>query len=609
MQTRIGKVISASERFYFFETDDGELLSIVWEGEDPLPPLETYIALSLPDEPWQDGRYVVDNTGKYWTYAAPHTQDVEVWAAAPLNGPEPKKIALYWQHRPGADTQQELKTATKQAFEIQRFYNKYARDKWAVECKAFLFSDYQGRPEPPYYGLREILAEVDLGDFSPDINHVRSHWYHSSYCGLGNVYGDKSATYDGSGNCGLHTYLHEIGHNFGLHHANMEGKEYYDKSCIMGMGPAINGINAYHIQKLKLYDERERINVNDSTMLLVAPVELPWHSLHDGEYQHVNVYRDGKDTVYLSLRKKKGWPWTPREQEHELFVHVRTEDNKSDLIDTVWAGKSFTLPNGVQVNYKEYKRECALIELIYPNSSSTPAQLTIPAGLPKRLGGSEPKDSSTGLWRDKRYSGQGLDLQVKNGRIIGYLYSFNQWTGKYSQSEQRWYMLDGKVGDNEIKVYTTVGGTFDNPTTAVLKEIGVAQISVTSDDTATLLFDTDEHGRGCMYLSKIDHSKDSGLFYDKAFTKSGFSVQFPAGQSSPEVVMYWYTYDNLKNQRWYYLAGEGGSLTIYEATGGFWCDYQKAEVTKIGVAEWEANQFAYHFDDGRSGVFNLTELF
>jgi hypothetical protein len=615
MRTLLGKLISASDRFYFFETDDGQTLPIVWEGSDPLPPFERFIALSIPDEPWDDGRYVVDNTGHYWTYAEPHHPDVVVVEAAPLNGPEKKNIALYWQHRPGTAKEDEIEDMTKAAFEIQRFYQKYARDKWDVECRAFWFKEYTGSPNPPYYGLQEILQEVDLGDFTPDIHHVRSHWYNSSYCGLGNLYGDKSCTYDG-GNCGLHTYLHEIGHNLGLRHANKDGEEYMDRSCIMGRGASIHGINAYHLRKLKLYDSRERLDINDSTEFLLAPVELPWHCLHPDQYQHAVLYRDGHEWYELSLRKDRGWPWSPKESEDKLYVHTKTPEGKSDLVDIISPvnNPSRLLPNGVTVNYADYGNEAASIQVWYP-AKPPGAAIPLPADLPTRLPGTEPHPMHSGLWYDKRYHGQGLDIQIKGNRVVGYWYTFNQKQGKYGDSEQRWYFFEGKVGDNSMPVFTTENGTFDNPTLRVVREIGHVQLSFTAHDRGIMIFNTTEHGNGCMYLDVIDWGVIYGIWYDPARDGAGFTIQHPENApASPDVVVYWYTYDNTSEQVWYLCQGTEDNLTIYHVTGGHWCDYHEVDIQPVGhgsilPAGGGKMKFTYNFQGGQGGSFTLQELF
>ena len=612
MKTVTGRLTSASDRFYFFTTVDGEILPIVWEGSDPLPPYERLISMTVPDEPWDDDRYVVDNTGKYWDYAA---QEV---AGAPVPGTKRRvNIALYWQCYPGRDIERERKSAEKAALEIRRFYQKYSRGWWEVDCRPFLVTEYRGLPEPPDYGLMSISREVDLGEFDPDYHHVRSYHRHSSYCGLGNIHGTKGATYDGAGVCGVHTYCHELGHNFGLRHANEDGVEYEDVSDIMGKGPNVKGINGYHLLRLRLYDERERINVSDNTQLLVAPVELPWHALRENEYQHVLVYRDGGDTYHLTLRKDRGWPWSPRQDERMLWVHVRGESGKSNLVDRISPSFNPTrrLPNGVTVNYLEYSvdQECALIELSYPDSDTVPTPLSMPTGLAPRLAATEPRPEYTGLWYDKEYYGQGLDIQIKGDRVQAYLYSFNVKTNKYTTSKQCWYYIDGSTYDEELDLYVTTGGTFDDPTNHVLEKIGVCSLSFSDGNTAILRYNTSLHGREVMHLSKIDGSNDYGLWYDPNFVGSGFSIQVPASASSADMVCYWYTYANNGEQAWYMLQGERDNMTLYIVQDGHWCDYYPVSVLPIGSGQFvqtgENDATISISMSGNDYSYNLKRLF
>lgn len=606
MKIVIGKLTNVSGRFYYFTTTDGDEFQIVWEGSDPLPPLERTIAMSIPNEPWEDGRYVVDNTGDYWTFAdEPHPEiSMEVFG---LEGREKKYIALLWQKSPLKSRAEEQEAADKAAFEIERFYRKYSRDKWDVVVGAFVFENNL-MPEPPGYGVREILQEISLGGYDPNYYHVRSYHRHSSYCGLGNIHGDKSATYDGSGNCGLHTYLHELGHNFGLHHANDEdGKEYYDKSDIMGMGPAINGINSPQMLKLGLYDDRSRVDLNDSSCQLMVPIELPWHALNPNETQHVVLRRDGMEALYASLRKDRGWPWSPREGENVLWIHRKTPEYKTEIVTKVTPASSpKLLPNGVTVTYNNYYDECAKIFFQWPNQSTPIEDKERHVRFAPRLPGSVPKETHSGLWHDPRFVGQGLHVMVKGSRIVVYWYTHTQWTSKFSTSERRWYFMEGYLGEENLSIYTTDGGSFDDPRTFNLINVGYGQISFFGPDSGSFRFYTADHGRGYMNLSPVSYAKRKyGLFYDQAKNGSGFTKQ----ELDSGLAMYWFTYNQQGGQEWYMMLGGEDEMTVYQVTDGFFLDYKKINAKPVGKAALHGNSFAYTFDDGRSGEQNLTELF
>jgi hypothetical protein len=608
-----GKLVNVSDRFFFFVGDDGTEYALTFIGDPSGIPVEQQIVMALPDEPDERDRYVVDlDDGRPWTFAT----DLSV-AGAPDGRIH---IAVYWQVRPGDSDAKAMANAEKYAFELDRFYRHYSKGKWDLLVKPFL-THTRCHPKPPSYCISEIRKEVDTGDFKPTYHHVISYYYETGYCGVGNLGGDKSVTYLGSGGCNEHTTVHELGHNFGLRHANLPNEEYGDDGCVMGKGRHIPGLNSPHLLELGLEGHREKLTVNQTTQVLLCPIELDIHTLHDSETQHVIVEKDGNPKYYVSLRKDKGWPYNPKGDAHILAIH-RYEGGKTVLVETMshLGDNDRKLPNGVRLQYHEYQDETARITLDY-DDGIVPDTLEIPTGLPDVLRGVETGEYHTGLWYNPDMNGQGFDIQVKNGRLLVYWYTFEQ-----RRKERRffWGTCDLTDGVEEFDLFTTTGGTFDDPKSAKAVRIGSAQLYFFGSDSGVFCCRTEEHGRRSVSIKPVatsDHP-NSGLWYDPAYDGSGFSIQWMPHIN--KIIAYWYTHGpnrySDRKQRWYMCDGDASDdadMIIYEVVGGEWLDYHSATVTPVGTANLktiDTNTSVFSYDiraDGVSGTGtqNLKRLF
>lgn len=553
-KTITGKLVNVSGRFYYFVEEDGDEFRIHFEGDGTLPPVEVPILLRVSDEPtYADGGYEV-NTDEYpfWHYA-----QTDHAAGAPLSK---VYLALYWQHRPGSDKQSALATAQKWADELTRFLLKYTPDHWEIEVRPFL---YEGtcNPVPPSYCATDIGQKVDLGDYKPTHHQVVSYFSNEGYCGLGNINGTRSAVYLYGQTCNVHTAIHELLHNIGLHHANdHEDGEYKDLSCVMGQGPKIPGLNAPHVREARWIGPDGEIVVNDSASFYLAPVEVHDHALIANEYRIAVLERDNSPKWTLSLRKDAGWPWNPKGTAARLFLHY-LEEGKTWYWKDIGPGTLIALPNQVEVFYTAHDPliERAAIEIRYPQRPD-PQKISLPVfGFYPALPDSGPKPEHTGLWHDRRADGQGFDLTVKNGWVSLYWYTYNA-----DAPDRRFYFASGPVtADNsalELDLHTTAGGTFTDPTLAKVANIGKVRIWFESGNLGTVDFATTEHGRGCIEIQRLSiGSPVSGLWYDPLFWGSGYSIQHIANEN--RAVAFWYTYGPtrtnaaLRNerQRWYMI--------------------------------------------------------
>ena len=196
-------------------------------------------------------------------------------------------------------------------------------------------------------------------------------------------------------------------------------------------------------------------------------------------------------------------------------------------------------------------------------------------------------EAHSGLWYKKEYDGQGFDIIVKGERVVVYNYTFSQ-----DGEKQRFYMGNGIIEDGACVFdwYTTKNGTFDDPTTREVIKVGKAQLFFNDDDTGVFHFNTTEHGRGSVNLTRLSTmipSEYNGSWYAEERVGEGFSIQ----RFDNLIVAYWYTYDNKGNQKWYTLSGKHPSeLIMYETLGGRWMFYDDIETKVIGEARMFFNR-------------------
>jgi len=207
-----------------------------------------------------------------------------------------------------------------------------------------------------------------------------------------------------------------------------------------------------------------------------------------------------------------------------------------------------------------------------------------------------------------------------------YWYTFN-----VKDNSRRFFWGVCGTDEMEFDLYTTEGGTWDDPTGAEPTVIGRAQLYFTSETRGVFVFDTGEHDRNAINLELIARQvgRMSGAWFQPNRKGEGFTISFiPASFTGEMCVGYWYSYgpdkgdsDETGSQRWYMFSGnkvgDGYELTVYEILNGYWMYNSPTDLTVAGNATLAIKgpnhiAFDYHLDaDGvkGDGGFKLERLF
>lgn len=622
MKNLIGYVRDVSGHEYYLETHTGEMFRLKFIGKN-LPPINTHIALTVPDEPDpDDGSYHVVTEGKYYSLITTF-----MLGASESNR---KHIALFRKMRVDASDAtvvKELQKTDEWAVELENFWKRYGRHMWDVKVKTYPLKADCSTVSPEFCktAIQKYIRENDMEGFEPVYHHVWDNYSNQQYCGLAFIYGFWGATYEG---CSVKTCIHEIGHNFGLHHSNLIDEEYGDKSSVMGKGQWISGLILPNLISLQLLEEKTIID--KSRQILLAPIEMSPHSLHENEHRNVILRTPGNKDYYLSIRKDKGWPYIfGSGKGHYLFVHTKNDDLKTVLEETMRPGDTKRLLNGVTIQYHEYINETARVSVLF-NPTDPVEDQVIDTEFPEHMKSVVLGNQHNGLWYDPDFDGQGFDVQIRDNRMSVIWYTYNE-----DETSRRYYIGSCDVGDGieEFDMYTTEKGTFADPTTAQLIPAGKGQLYFFDDVSGVFNYNTPEFGRGSIEIQELARSQNpmNGLWYVPERNNEGFSIQFFDHLNTCTV--YWYTYGknphsvssiNYKKnvtQRWFLCqgvkTGESYTMKIYETRGGKWLDFTKPDIVQVGEAVLSISDasninfdYTINADSSVSGTgsFDLTRL-
>lgn len=515
------------------------------------------------------------------------------------------------------------------ARQVENYYRYYARDVWDVRVEGFQV-ETDCEPLAPYYckqAILEWIATHDMHGFEPNYFHV---WggYSPSYCGQANIYDNWGVTYN-IATCGYNVMIHELGHNFGWHHAGTLDEitgvvtEYGDHYGVMGgswqgaMLLSPNLIRAGLVQS---------VTIQENVQLSIAPVEVGDVSLYPEDTQH-HLVLGGRHFYTISLHRGAGNGIANRHPPEEVLVHQTRPDGRTKLVISMAPGTRYTLPNGVVIDYLKYtrRRRARVNVLVDPDGP-------LPENIPETSREFPPhpdgyiSEEHNGAWYDPDFDGQGFDFQIKGDRVVVYWYTYN-----VRSADRRWYYGTCRISECQegFALHTTQKGTFDDPTIAERMEVGRAAFSFSAADKGVFHYDTEEFGIGAVNLTLLARGKHAlnGAWYNPELDGAGFSAQM----FGDLLVMYWFTYGSrdymrlgearLDTQRWYFLAGEVSAtgeytMTIWEGTTGKWMWFSDPSLVQAGTARviptGDGLEVHYDLRAGRNavtGVYQLERLF
>ena len=501
------------------------------------------------------------------------------------------------------------------AFQTQAYLRKYNRHNWDVQVRGYLMP-FNGWIDHPSYA-REAINEWWLengDDFDPNYWVAWGNTYRKN-CGLAVIGGNRAMVngMHGDNVCGIGTIGHELLHNMGLHHSGMvwldgASSEYKDDTCIMGGGGnKLKGLCSPQMVRLNMDTPKERLVVETTQQVLICPIELPWHSQHENEFQHIILRKAGFDDIYLSLRKTKGWVYMPpANTARRLYAHIfqRNGMNKRIAPDMFPHYDPWVLPNGMTVIYHEYADETARVSILVNPDDPVPDDLEMPVGFPASIPSAVVTPEHNGSWYNADFDGQGFDIHIHGDQMVLYWYT----------AGGRFYYASAPAGTEAFTLYTTTGGTWDNPSKYTPVIAGTGKLEFFDLGRGVFHYHTEEHGRGAIEITPVRLTTQpmNGVYYQPDKDGSGFTFQF---FDNEQVSAFWYTYDNDGNQKWYtcqgLLDGNVAELDIYEVLGLEWMYFSKIEVRKVGTAD-AAIDDSIRFDytiNGQSGTLNLERLF
>jgi hypothetical protein len=185
---------------------------------------------------------------------------------------------------------------------------------------------------------------------------------------------------------------------------------------------------------------------------------------------------------------------------------------------------------------------------------------------------------TSAAWFDSSHTGEGFIIEIlADNQAVMYWFTYDE-TG-----EQAWYIAIGEVRGNRLlfpEVIRTSGGVFGpefDPDSVVRTVIGSASFLYESCDTGTMVYQfSDRKGRfNLQRLSRVmgadcgaflgppvvEQAIKSGSWFNVDQSGHGFTVEVLSGG---EVLVYWFTYDLVGNQAWFFGSGtiEGSELVI-----------------------------------------------
>lgn len=514
---------------------------------------------------------------------------------------------------------------------VEHEYKKWAAGIWEeVTCTPYVFAStctklISGNCWIP---MRNHANKVNPGN--------RHNYWHIwggtnwGFCGHGYINGTQSITY---ANCGFSTIIHEIGHNFGLHHSGANRGGEYGEPTWMGSSGSRHGFNAAHLRHIGLVqnEEVEHVRQGDSKRVFLTNPIVDRSDMRDGEYKLVQVTKNDltRGIGYFNNRMR-GTAIQIYRPDPDTRFHQNSW-SKTWLIEEIFPGEHLVLDNGVYVRNDGIVNQTANVVVKWDDSLADPADFVPEQVLPTDT---HPiTEDITALWDQVGSEFQGFDIRYNKQRntVLAYWYTYDSRNTAHRRNDRRWYMLQGEVKNNiaHLKVYTTsrtnVGASRN------IEEIGEATLYFPNGNTGMIRMQTSEHGRIHRVLNRISKNNSHPLYgvWDiEENEKEGFSISVHESNDPndprPNVVAYWYTYtfpriivSGLYHQEWFMATGKlGDDLTLYNildaSYGGDTGNLNDNGKIEIRLDEKDNNKAVFEYFNtqfNRQMAHNLKKLF
>lgn len=530
-----------------------------------------------------------------------------------------KHVAIFSRGREDSDTDALIRTAESRSEDVKDFWRRPAKGYWSIEAAGFAIPEGERDCNyfPRVYCIHEMktayaaIPDNQKPEWNPTYWHVLGPRV-KNLCGQASLGGTAGVTYG----CASDTTNHELGHNFGLHHARRRKSdgsidEYGDGTSIMGNSPNRAGLNAVNMYDLGLYEQYEVRAITTNMQAVICPHELAREIRHDNEIVYNMVKSPvNNQTYFISNRKGKGGFGLYRNSTPGLiYIHLKDRDGGSTLEVSLEVGESSDAIPGVTVENLEFFNEVNLVEVKFKNDTSEVTKDEINRNpFPELLNGVELSEVHDGLWYDPDYNGEGFDLFVKNNKMSIFWYTF----GDDSYGGPEWFLGSTILaeGVEDFDILTTKGGLFHDPTKATVIKEGTGQVYFFDEDRGVFTYNTETHGRGSINLTSLHKREDArdGAYFDPARTGEGLTIRFP--DDGKRCTMIWYTYDYKSTilgpgtRTWFLvdgkLVGDEYVCDVYMTTSRF----QKINLDDVKLSK--RGEATLRFNDDGSMVFDST---
>lgn len=271
--------------------------------------------------------------------------------------------------------------ARKHAEAMQSFWGQVSDGYWDVAAWPFALDedlrDCNADREYCYANMREQWARLDdKPDEDPTRWLLLGGWQQGA-CGEAlNTPSRVAVTFSG---CPITTSAHECGHMFGLNHSNVfteDGvvKAYKDKSSVMGSDSPMS-LHPPNVYQLGLYNDDDVRVIISSGLYAVCPWEVPHIARHDHEkpiniislpdtpLNHYNEAVGARGRYFISVRKTRGYPWIPKQNESGVYIHFA--NRYSWRYDRLLLGEESDRIPGVRVRHVESGPDVSVVKVTF----------------------------------------------------------------------------------------------------------------------------------------------------------------------------------------------------------------------------------------------------